>query len=192
VGVGVGVRAAQLKSDSNSFPGRFVCAFISVQLPVVWTMNCWLPFGLTLNAVTVSVPQLNCATSVPTGCPGPTWLLTKCQVPVPLHVAPILPGFKSAARACATATRASADSNNVKFVVRFIFVVRFLCMDVVAKILKGTRKVRTKRKARTNNRCPPRNLGAIIWKEVQTVKKDSPKDPARNIIPYGATTAQCG
>jgi len=46
IGVGVGVPAAQLKSDSTRFPGRFVCAFISVQLPVVSTTNCWLPFGL--------------------------------------------------------------------------------------------------------------------------------------------------
>ena len=38
----------------------------------------------------------------------------------------------------ATATRASTDSNNVKFVARFIFVVRFLCMDVVAKMFEGT------------------------------------------------------
>ena len=49
----------------------------------------------------------------------PTWLWTKCQVPVPLYVAPIS-FFKSAARACATATRASTESNNLRIVVRFI------------------------------------------------------------------------
>src|SRR5438876_7914440 len=125
VGVGVGVEVAQSKLDSTRFPGigvtpsaRNVDALISVQVPVVSTRNCWLPFGLTLNAVTVCVPQLNVAVSVPGAPKKPTWLLTKCQLPVPLHVAPIS-FFKSAARACATATRASTDSNNVKFVFRF-------------------------------------------------------------------------
>src|SRR5260370_6822952 len=101
VGVGVGVGAGQTKADGTSFPGRFVDAAKSMQLPVVWTTNCWLPFGLTLNAVTVSMPQLNVAVSVPAGSTAPTWLLTKCQVPVPLHVAP-MSLLKSAARARVT------------------------------------------------------------------------------------------
>ena len=92
VGVGVGVAAAQVKSDSTSFPGigepfsSKVNATLSMQLPVVWTTNCWLPFGLTLNAIAVSVPQLKTATIVAGANTAPTWLLTKCQVPVPLHV----------------------------------------------------------------------------------------------------------
>ena len=89
VGLGVGVPATQTKSDSTSFPGRFVDADRSVQVPLVTTLNCWLPFGLTLNAVTVTLPQLKFAVSVPAGSRTPTWLLTKCQTPVPLHVAPI-------------------------------------------------------------------------------------------------------
>ena len=105
---GVGVAAAQAKSDSRRFPGRSVLvpvivvrALRSVQVPEVSTVNCWLPFGLTLNAVTVNVPQLKFAVSIPGGITVPTWLLTKCQVPFPLHVAPISL-VKSAARAGVT------------------------------------------------------------------------------------------
>ena len=94
VGVGVGVAAAQVKSDSTSFPGigepfsSKVNATLSMQLPVVWTTNFWLPFGLTLNAVTPSVPQLKTAMRSPGGIRAPTWLLAKCQVPIPLHLMP--------------------------------------------------------------------------------------------------------
>jgi hypothetical protein len=75
-----------------------------VQSPEVSTVNCWLPFGLTLNAVTVSVPQLKTATSVAGGNTAPTWGLTKCQVPVPgqLNCSAICSGLKSAARAGVT------------------------------------------------------------------------------------------
>jgi hypothetical protein len=126
VGLGVGVAAVQFKSDSWMFPGRFEDAPKSSQLPLVTTKNCWR-FLLTTVAVTMTVPQENDTVSVPALVAPWVWLLTKCQVPFPLHVVPIWLGFKVAcARACgtatATATRASTDSNRLTIVVRFIYI----------------------------------------------------------------------
>src|SRR5262249_21646101 len=94
-------------------------ARISVQSLVVMATHCWL-FWLTFIGSNVTGPQLKITVSVAPGDPS-VWGLTKCQMPVPLHLVPTKSLANSAARAgVATATRASTDINNVKFVVRFI------------------------------------------------------------------------
>src|SRR4030095_17270701 len=89
-GAGVGV-GEQVKSDSTSLPGWSpVDALTSEQLPPVVTVY-WALLLLHLimfPSTLVKLPlQVNSAVIVGTQEP-PVWLLTKCQLPDPLHVWP--------------------------------------------------------------------------------------------------------
>src|SRR5262249_32784947 len=78
--------------DSRSFPGTLpVVADSSSQSPVVAMRKWRLPDPVIWSGVavmmTVAAPQVKVAVMGPTA--PPVWLLTKCQLPVPSHVAPI-------------------------------------------------------------------------------------------------------
>jgi hypothetical protein len=86
VGVGVG-EGVQVKSDSTSLPGRSVLALTSVQLPLVVTLYWSTLFkhfsGFTGPLLTKLPSHVNSAVIGPQA--PSVWLLTKCQLAVPLH-----------------------------------------------------------------------------------------------------------